>query len=161
MRRIPILIVIAAVATPLLLAQSRPVKRMTVQHRSKPIVNISRPSKVTGDGISMPSGVRYWEIQSGEGNPATKGHAVKVLYTAWVENGKEFDSSTSADKPTIFTIGAGQVIPGWEEGMEGMKAGGKRQIRVPADLAYGAAGIPELVPPNSNLIFDVVLLEVQ
>jgi len=160
MRRIPILVVIAALASPLVFAQSRPVKRMTVQHRSK-TVNISRPSKVTGDGMSTPSGVKYWDIQAGEGSPAMKGHVVKVLYTAWVENGKAFDSSTSIDKPTIFTIGAGQVIPGWEDGMEGMKAGGKRQIHVPAQLAYGAAGIPQLVPPNSNVIFDVVLLEVQ
>ena len=164
MRRTPILITIAALMTPMLFAQSRPSGSRPFKKtipRTKAIVNISHPTKVTGVGISTPSGVRYWDIQKGEGSAAERGHVVKVLYMAWVENGKQFDGSPSIDRPTIFTLGAGQVIRGWEEGMEGMKAGGKRQIRIPAYLAYGSAGVPPLVPPNANLIFDIALIEVQ
>ncbi len=105
----------------------------------------------------MPSGVRYWDILTGTGESATRGHVVKVLFTAWVENGKQIDGSASADRPTIFTLGVGQVIPGWEQGMEGMRVGGKRQLRIPPELAYGPAGSPE-VPPNSTLIYDVELV---
>jgi len=112
--------------------------------------------------MATASGVRYWDIQTGEGNPATKGHVVKVLYTAWVEKGmKEFASSTSDGRVPVFTLGVGQVIRGWEDGVEGMKVGGKRQLRIPPDMAYGSAGAPPLVPPNATLIFDVVLLELQ
>jgi FKBP-type peptidyl-prolyl cis-trans isomerase len=122
---------------------------------------ISRPTKVTGEGVTTPSGVRYWDIQTGEGDPATNGHVVKVRYRAWTEDGKEFASSASDGKPPVFTLGAGQIIRGWEEGMLGMKVGGARQLRIPSDLAYGAAGAPPLVPPNATLIFDVVLVELQ
>jgi FKBP-type peptidyl-prolyl cis-trans isomerase len=160
MRKTQILIVIMVLMAPNLIAQTKHLKRGSTLSAT-PVVSVSRPTPVSGEGIAAPSGVKYWDIQSGEGTPAVKGHVVKVLYKAWVEGGKMFDSSTSLDKPTIFTLGAGQVIPGWEEGMEGMKAGGKRQIRVPAELAYGAAGVPPIVPPNSNLIFDVLLIEVQ
>jgi FKBP-type peptidyl-prolyl cis-trans isomerase len=160
MRKTPVLIVIATLAVPVLFAQSRPFRRK-LNPLSNAIVSVSRPTKVTGEGNSTPSGVQYWDIQIGEGSPATKGHAVKVLYKAWVENGKEFASSASDGRAPIFTLGAGQVIPGWEEGVEGMKAGGKRQLRIPPGLAYGAAGIPDLVPPDATLIFDVVLIELQ
>jgi FKBP-type peptidyl-prolyl cis-trans isomerase len=165
MHRMFLLIAVPVLMVPILAAQSRspqsrPFKR-TPTPGSKPILNMSHPTRVRGDGTPTPSGVKYWDIEMGQGSSAEKGHVVKVLYEAWVENGKEFDGSTSAEKPTIFTLGAGQVVPGWEEGMEGMKVGGKRQIHVPADLAYGAAGVPPLVPPNSNVIFDVMLIEVQ
>jgi FKBP-type peptidyl-prolyl cis-trans isomerase len=136
-------------------------KRLPHLRSAKPILNMSRPTRVSSEGSVTPSGVKYWDIRVGEGNAATKGHVVKLLFTAWIENGKEFDSSLSMERPTIFTLGAGQVISGWEDGMEGMKAGGKRQLRIPPDLAYGATGIPQLVPPGSTLIYDVELLEVQ
>lgn len=122
------------------------------------IAPVSRPTKVSGDGLQTPSGVKYWDILTGRGDPAVRGHVVKVLFSAWVENGRLFDSSTSPDKPTIFTLGVGQVIRGWEEGMEGMRVGGKRQLRIPPELAYGAAGIPSVVPPDSTLIFDIELV---
>jgi FKBP-type peptidyl-prolyl cis-trans isomerase len=160
MRRFLILIAIAALASPILFAQSRPFRRK-LDPLAKPINSIRQPTKVTGEGKSTPSGVKYWDIQVGEGSPASKGHAVKVLYTAWVENGKEFASSISDGRAPIFTLGVGQVIRGWEEGVEGMKVGGKRQLRIPPDLAYGASGIPDLVPPGATLIYDVVLIELQ
>ena len=160
MRKMSILIAIAILVIPSLSGQSRPFRRK-LNPLGKPIVSVSSPTKVTGEGTLTPSGVKYWDIQTGEGSPATKGHAVKVLYAAWVENGKEFASSTSDGRAPIFTLGVGQVIRGWEEGVEGMKVGGKRQLRIPPNLAYGSAGIRELVPPDATLIFDVVLIELQ
>jgi len=158
------MVVMAVLITPILFAQShsksKPFRRMLNPH-APGIVNIDRPTKVSGEGIATPSGLRYWDIQTGEGEPATKGHAVKVQYRAWVENGKEFASSMSDGRPPIFTLGAGQVISGWEEGVEGMKVGGRRQLKIPPELAYGAAAVPPLVPPNATLIFDVELIELQ
>jgi FKBP-type peptidyl-prolyl cis-trans isomerase len=160
MRKISTLIIIATLASPILFAQSRPFRRK-LNPLAKPIVSISQPTKVTGEGNSTPSGVKYWDIRTGEGSPALKGHTVKVLYRAWVENGKEFASSISDGRDPIFTLGVGQVIRGWEEGVEGMKVGGKRQLKIPPDLAYGTTGIPDLVSPGATLIFDVVLIELQ
>ncbi len=156
MRKTMLLIAVATMTSSLLLAQSRQLNRKS----SGTFSAITRPTRVTGEGIPTPSGARYWDIATGKGNPATKGHVVKVLYREWVENGSEIESSMSPDKPTIFTLGMSQVIRGWEEGMEGIKAGGRRQIRVPAELAYGSAGVPSLVPPNANLIIDVLVLAV-
>ena len=165
MRKKLIMIVITGIVIPHLFAQStsQNSKRMKPPSpRPGAFLNMSRPTKVSGDGMTTPSGVKYWDIQKGDGDPAVKGHVVKILYTAWIaENGKEFASSAGDARPTVFTVGAGQVIKGWEDGVEGMKPGGKRQFRVPADLAYGTAGVPPLVPPNATLIFDVVLIEVQ
>ena len=155
-----IVIAIAVLAIPMGFGQSKRWKSSKTGNTGQTAVNaVSRPTNVTGEGIATPSGVRYWDIQTGKGDPATNGHAVKVLYRAWTDNGKEFASSTTDGKPPIFTLGAGQVIPGWEEGMQGMKVGGTRQLRIPPNLAYGAAGAPPLVPPNATLIFDVVLIE--
>jgi len=164
MRVTLIMAVVGVLATPLVLAQSPsqdPKSTRWPINRKAPIVSMSRPTKVSGDGMSTPSGVKYWDIQTGEGDPAAKGHVVSVLFKAWVEGGKAFDGSTSRDKPTIFTLGVGQVIRGWEEGVEGMKVGGKRQLRIPPELAYGAAGVPSLVPPNATLIFDVEIVGLQ
>lgn len=162
MRKKLVMMSIGILVTPILLAQSHKYKSLRIKNlRPGTIEAVHNPVKVTGEGMTTPSGVKYWDIRIGEGNPATKGHTVKVLYTAWVENGKEFASSVTDGKPSIFTLGVGQVIPGWEDGMVGMKIGGKRQLRIPPGLAYGEAGIPSLVPPNSTLIFDVELVEMQ
>jgi FKBP-type peptidyl-prolyl cis-trans isomerase len=98
----------------------------------------------------------------GNGQVAKEGSHVRVHYTGWLTNGKKFDSSVDAGKPFDFTIGNGEVIKGWEEGVSGMKVGGKRQLRIPPDLAYGAEGTPGgPIPPNATLIFDVQLLGVE
>jgi len=159
LKKIMMMIVVAVMAAPLVFAQGA--KPNKAHPRSRMLTYMSHPTKVTGEGLATGSGVRYWDIQAGEGTPAEKGHLVKLVYTAWLESGTEIAGSRSIDNPTTFTLGAGQVIKGWEDGVEGMKAGGKRQIRIPAELAYGAAGVPPLVPPNSKLIFDIQLLEVQ
>ncbi len=162
MRRMLILMLTAMLAAPLLFAQSKTpkTKKWVTPHRTV-VIGMNRPTKVTGEGRVTPSGVRYWDIQTGVGSPATRGHAVRIQYTAWIENGKEFASSISDGRAPVFTLGAGQVIQGWEDGVEGMKVGGKRQLRIPPQLAYGAAGVPNLVPPNATLIFDVELIELQ
>jgi FKBP-type peptidyl-prolyl cis-trans isomerase len=86
---------------------------------------------------------------------------VKVHYTGWLTTGKKFDSSVDAGTPFEFTIGKGDVIKGWEEGVAGMKVGGKRQLRIPPDLAYGERGYPGVIPANATLIFDIQLLGVK
>jgi FKBP-type peptidyl-prolyl cis-trans isomerase len=119
------------------------------------------PTKVTGDGIKTPSGLQYWDIKVGTGAEAHSGKHVKVDYTGWLTNGKKFDSSVGTGKPFEFLIGASQVIKGWDEGVAGMKVGGKRQLRIPGNLAYGKAGYPGLIPPDATLIFDVTLVSVR
>jgi FKBP-type peptidyl-prolyl cis-trans isomerase len=124
--------------------------------------NTSSPTKVIGEGVKMPSGLTYWDIRVGNGETAKEGSRVLVHYTGWLTDGKKFDSSVDAGQPFKFTIGNGEVIKGWEEGIAGMRVGGKRQLRIPPELGYGAQGTPDgPIPPNATLIFDVKLLGVQ
>lgn len=118
------------------------------------------PTKVTGDPITTPSGLEYWDITVGTGTVAQSGQHVKVDYTGWLTNGKKFDSSVGTGRPFEFMLGAGQVIRGWDEGVAGMKVGGNRQLHIPPDLAYGEKGSAGVIPANSTLIFDVHLVDV-
>ncbi len=121
----------------------------------------SGPTKVTGNPKRTLSGLEYWDIQVGTGATASTGQKVQVHYTGWLLSGKKFDSSVDAGRPFSFTLGAREVIKGWDEGVAGMKVGGRRQLRIPPDLAYGERGYPGAIPPNATLIFDVQLLGVQ
>jgi len=118
------------------------------------------PTTVTGEGTTTPSGLKYWDLQIGTGGVATKGKAVKIHYTGWLESGKKFESSVDERQPVIFLLGSSKVIQGWNEGIEGMRVGGKRQLWVPPSLAYGHRG-SEVVPSNSTLIFEIEILGVQ
>jgi FKBP-type peptidyl-prolyl cis-trans isomerase len=121
---------------------------------------VGGPTKVTGEGTKTPSGLQYWDIKVGTGAEAQKGQKVTVHYTGWLTSGKKFDSSVGG-KPFPFRIGAGDVIKGWDQGVAGMKVGGKRQLRIPPELAYGAKGYPGAIPPNATLVFDVQLVGIQ
>jgi peptidylprolyl isomerase len=145
------LLALAALAV----AQTAPAKKPT----PKPAT--STPTKVTGAPIKTATGLEYWDIKVGTGAVAQSGQHVKVDYTGWLTNGTKFDSSVGTGKPFDFKLGARQVIKGWDEGVAGMKVGGKRQLRIPPDLAYGEKGYPGVIPANSTLIFDVSLLDVK
>ncbi|MGA7906303.1 MAG: FKBP-type peptidyl-prolyl cis-trans isomerase, partial [Candidatus Sulfotelmatobacter sp.] len=123
--------------------------------------NTNAPTKVTGDGVKTADGLQYWDIKVGTGDVAKEGSHVRVHYTGWLTTGKKFDSSVDAGKPFDFTLGNGEVIKGWDEGVAGMRVGGKRQLRIPPELGYGANGYPPVIPPNATLIFDVQLLGVE
>ena len=115
--------------------------------------------------ITTASGLIFEELATGEGSEASAGDFVSVHYTGWLQNpdgseGEKFDSSVDRDEPFEFSLGAGQVIRGWDEGVQGMKVGGKRRLVIPAELGYGARGAGGVIPPNATLIFDVELLEI-
>jgi FKBP-type peptidyl-prolyl cis-trans isomerase len=113
----------------------------------------------------MPDGLKYTDTKAGDGTTARSGNKVSVHYTGWLSDngakGKKFDSSVDRGQPFQFTLGAKQVIAGWDEGVAGMKVGGKRTLTIPPELGYGARGAPGAIPPNAALIFDVELLQVQ
>jgi len=119
------------------------------------------PTAVSGKPATTSSGVEYWDIKKGSGKLAEKGKKVSVHYTGWLTNGKEFDSSRDVGDPIQFDLGTGQVIKGWDEGIAGMKVGGKRQLKIPPALGYGSRGFDSSIPPNSTLIFDVELMDVK
>jgi FKBP-type peptidyl-prolyl cis-trans isomerase len=123
--------------------------------------NTNAPTKVTGDGVKTDSGLQYWDIKVGLGPLAKAGDQVKVHYTGWLTTGKKFDSSVGTSGPYEFTLGQGEVIKGWDEGVAGMKVGGKRQLCIPPELAYGEDGHPPQIPQNATLIFDVQLVAIK
>jgi FKBP-type peptidyl-prolyl cis-trans isomerase len=120
----------------------------------------SSPTRVNGQPTTTASGLQYWEIVVGTGDTAVPGKPVSVHYTGWLTSGEKFDSSLDRGKLFVFSLGEGQVIKGWDEGVVGMKAGGKRQLRIPPTLGYGNSGAGGVIPPKATLIFDVELLEV-
>ncbi|HVT61185.1 MAG TPA: FKBP-type peptidyl-prolyl cis-trans isomerase [Thermoanaerobaculia bacterium] len=118
------------------------------------------PAKETPHEIVTPSGLKYLDLKTGTGAEAKAGKTVEVHYTGWLEDGTKFDSSLDRKQSFKFKLGAGQVIKGWDEGVAGMKVGGKRKLTIPAALGYGRNGAGSVIPPNANLIFEVELLGV-
>lgn len=110
--------------------------------------------------ITTDSGLQYEDTQVGEGAEAVSGKTVSVHYTGTLEDGKKFDSSVDRGTPFEFVLGGGMVIKGWDEGVAGMKEGGKRTLVIPSNLAYGPMGIPGVIPGGATLKFDVELLDV-
>jgi FKBP-type peptidyl-prolyl cis-trans isomerase len=158
MMKIGIVAIIAIVLTALVVFAQTPAQKPKVQVVHP---NTNAPTKVTGDGVKTESGLQYWDIKVGLGPLAKTGGHVKVHYTGWLTTGKKFDSSVGTNQPFDFTLGQSEVIKGWDEGIVGMKVGGKRQLRIPPELAYGAAGHPPQIPENATLIFDVQLVAVK
>ena len=106
------------------------------------------------------SGLKYDDTVIGDGATAVKGQTVSVHYTGWLTDGEKFDSSKDRNDPFQFQLGAGRVIRGWDEGVQGMKIGGTRRLTIPPQLGYGAAGAGGVIPPNATLEFDVELLAI-
>jgi FKBP-type peptidyl-prolyl cis-trans isomerase len=115
-----------------------------------------------GKTVELADGLKYTDTKVGDGAEAEKGYIVSVQYTGWLykngNKGAKFDSSLDRGKPITFKLGNGQVIKGWDEGVSGMKVGGKRTLIIPPNLAYGASGSGGVIPPNATLIFDVELV---
>ena len=108
----------------------------------------------------MAAQLQMEDLVVGTGAEAKKGQTVSVHYTGFLTDGKKFDSSKDRGRPFSFALGRGQVIQGWDQGVAGMKVGGKRKLTVPPELGYGAQGFPGAIPPNSTLVFEVELLGV-
>ena len=113
------------------------------------------------DYITTPTGLKYYDLVEGTGEMPSTGQTVVVHYTGWLVDGTQFDSSVDRGQPFSFTLGQGEVIPGWDEGVANMKVGTKRQLVIPAELAYGEVGSGNSIPPNATLIFEVELLEIK
>jgi FKBP-type peptidyl-prolyl cis-trans isomerase len=126
---------------------------------------LGRSDAAENQVIEMPDGLKYIDTKIGDGATARAGNKVSVNYTGWLSDngakGKKFDSSFDRGQPLPFTLGAHQVIAGWDEGVAGMKVGGKRTLTIPPELGYGARGFGTVIPPNATLIFDVELVQVQ
>ena len=111
--------------------------------------------------IKTPSGLTIEDLIVGTGDAAGAGQKVSVHYAGWTTDGKKFDSSKDRGQAFIFALGRGEVIRGWDEGVAGMKVGGKRKLTIPPDLGYGARGAGGAIPPNATLLFEVELLAVR
>ncbi len=121
------------------------------------------PGNVPREGkeVLTPSGLRYTDLKVGQGDEARPGRIVEIHYTGWLEGGARFDANQDSDPPLKFKLGEGQVIKGWDEGIAGMKVGGKRRLIVPADLGYGQQGAGSVVPPDATLRYEIELLSVR
>ncbi len=125
----------------------------TVAYAKELDVNLDHMTK-------KPSGLYLLDVKEGTGAEAAAGQVAQVHYTGWLVNGKQFDSSVGGS-PFEFAVGQGQVIAGWDEGVAGMKVGGKRRLVLPPELGYGAAGSSGVIPPGATLVFDVELIGVR
>jgi FKBP-type peptidyl-prolyl cis-trans isomerase FkpA len=119
------------------------------------------PASHADKQVTTPSGLVYEDLIIGKGAVATAGQTVSVHYTGWLTDNTKFDSSKDRGQPFEFPLGGGQVIRGWDEGVAGMKVGGKRLLMIPPDLGYGARGAGGVIPPNATLIFEVDLLRIR
>jgi FKBP-type peptidyl-prolyl cis-trans isomerase FkpA len=123
----------------------------------------SQPPPYTGGDVAE---LQRIDVVSGQGATAVAGDEISVHYTGWLydqaaadKRGRKFDSSRDRGQPFVFLLGAGRVIRGWDDGVAGMRVGGKRELRIPADLGYGRGGARDVIPPGASLVFEVELLD--
>ncbi|HEX4496013.1 MAG TPA: FKBP-type peptidyl-prolyl cis-trans isomerase [Thermoanaerobaculia bacterium] len=121
----------------------------------------ARSDAAAGPEVVTPSGVRYVDLRVGSGDEAQTGKIVEVQYVGWLQDGTRFDSSRDRDRPFTFRLGAGDALKGWDEGLAGMKVGGKRKLIIPPDLGFGKQGVGSVVPPGSILFYEFELLGVR
>jgi FKBP-type peptidyl-prolyl cis-trans isomerase len=122
------------------------------------------PDMIQGESTSDSQSkgeLKITDLKEGSGAAAKTGDTVEVHYTGWLKSGKKFDSSLDRGQPFTFTLGQGRVIAGWDQGVVGMKAGGKRKLIIPSHLAYGPGGRPPVIPPNAELTFEVELVSIK
>ena len=117
-------------------------------------------ASTSSDSTTSPSSLTIKDEVVGTGPEAKAGDTVTVNYTGWLTDGTKFDSSLDRNEPFSFELGAGQVIAGWDQGVAGMKVGGKRKLTIPPELGYGAQGAGGVIPPNATLVFEVELLQI-
>jgi FKBP-type peptidyl-prolyl cis-trans isomerase len=124
---------------------------------------MTNDEKATGSvkKVKLPGGTVYEDLVLGAGAEAVKGKTITVHYTGMLTNGSVFDSSHKRNKPFQLPLGAGKVIKGWDEGLVGMKVGGKRRLTIPPEQGYGPGGFPPVIPPNATLIFETELIDVK
>jgi peptidylprolyl isomerase len=118
-------------------------------------------ASIAGREVINPSGLRYVDLRPGQGDEAQTGKIVEVHYVGWLEDGTKFDSSRDREHPFTFRLGTGDAIKGWDEGLLGMKVGGKRKLTIPPELGFGKQGIGSVVPPNAILHYEFELLGVR
>lgn len=120
----------------------------------------STPPAPSANAVTTASGLVYEDLKVGDRATANAGDSISVHYTGWLQDGTKFDSSIDRGQPLDFTLGAGRVIKGWDEGIQGMKVNGTRLLVIPPDLAYGASGYPPTIPANATLTFEVQLVSI-
>lgn len=140
-------------------------KTTEVKEAAKEDAKVEKKEEKKVEYITTESGLQYHVIKAGEGKIATKGAVIDVHYTGWLyvdgKKGDKFDSSLDKGKPISFAVGTGRVIKGWDEGLTGMKVGGKRTLLIPYELAYGERGRPPIIPAKAILMFDIELVGVK
>ena len=127
----------------------------------RPVNTADSPPTEKGETVTTKSGLKYIDENEGTGKEAKAGNTVSVHYTGTLKDGTKFDSSRDRGQPFNFPLGAGRVIKGWDEGVAGMKPGGKRKLTIPSALGYGSRGAGGVIPPNADLVFEVELLKVR
>ena len=143
------------------LGNNRVVDAVPVRLTAEQVQRLRDRAPALEDAYPSATELQRDDLVVGDGDEAVAGKSVTVHYTGWLTDGTKFDSSLDRDEPFSFMPGAGRVIPGWDEGVQGMKVGGKRRLTIPPEMAYGAQGAGGVIPPNATLIFEIELLAVE